>query len=156
MNAACKPVFGFGLIFLTSGHTKVVLAVKQGGAGILPPESVAWKTNKATPSRPSLLLSGDMLFMVSDQGFVACFDAKSGEQHWQDRLGGDFSSSPILADGRIFVSDQESKTHVLAVGKEFKPLAVNKLDSGCMASPAAVGDAIYLRTKTHLYCIGKK
>ncbi len=155
MNEALKPVMGHGLIFLNSGHTANVLAVKQGGAGVLPKDSVVWKTIKAGPTRPSLLLVDDLLYMFSDKGFASCVDAKTGMQHWQERLGGDFSSSPTLADGHIYISDQDGKTHVLAVGKEYKSEAVNKLDAGCMASPAMIGDAIYLRTKTHLYCIGK-
>lgn len=156
MNAACKPVAGHGLIFLSSGHTANLLAVKQGGVGKLPTEAVVWKTVKAGPTRPSFLLVGDELYTISDLGFAACVNAKTGEQHWQERLGAAFCSSPTLAEGRIYVSDQEGKTHVLEASKEFRSLAQNKLDAGCMASPAIAGDAIYLRTKTHLYCIGKK
>lgn len=156
MNEALKPVAGHGLIYLSSGHTKGVLAVKQGGSGMLAPDQVVWKTIKAGPSRPSLLLVDDMLFMVSDDGFAACVDAKSGTQHWQERFNAPFSASPTLAEGRIYVSDQDGTTQVYKASKEFESLAKNKLDEGCMASPAIVGDAIYLRTKTHLYCIGTK
>jgi outer membrane protein assembly factor BamB len=157
MNAACKPVAGHGLIYLSSGHTASILAVKEGGAGKLTPESLAWKTLKAGPTRPSFLLVDDLLFTVSDNGFVGCLDAKSGQQHWQDRLGGSYSASPTLAEGRIYVSDQDGKTRVFAAKKDaFELLATNTLADGCMASPAIVGDAIYLRTKTHLYCVGKK
>jgi outer membrane protein assembly factor BamB len=156
MNEACKPVFGHDLIYLSSGHTSNVLAVKQGGSGMLPPSAIAWRTIKAGPSRPSLLLAGDGLFMVSDNGFASCVDAKNGKQHWQERLGGGFSASPVLADGRIYMCDQDGKTQVIAASTVFKSEAVNKLDDGCMASPAIVGDAIYVRTKTNLYCIGKK
>jgi len=156
MNAACKPVFGHGLIFLSSGHTANVLAVKQGQAGKLAPEAIAWKTTKAGPSRPSFLLVGDDLFTVSDNGFASCVDAKTGKQHWQERLSGAFSSSPTLSEGKIYISDQDGKTHVIAAEKDYKSLAVNTLDAGVMASPAMVDDAIYLRTKTHLYCIKKK
>jgi len=141
---------------LSSGHSANVLAVKQGQSGKLPPEAIAWKTTKAGPSRPSFLLVGNELFTVSDTGFASCVDAKTGSQHWQERLGGSFSSSPTLADGRIYISDQDGKSHVLATNKEYKSFAVNTLDAGVMASPAIVGDALYLRTKTHLYCIGKK
>ena len=75
MNAACKPVFGHNLMYLNSGHTANVLAVKQGGKGMLSTQDVAWKTIKATPSRPSLLLIDDALFMVSDKGFAASINA---------------------------------------------------------------------------------
>ncbi len=156
MNEACKPVFGHNLVYLSSGSTSNVLAVKQGGSGMLPSSAIAWKTIKAGPSRPSLLLSGDELFMVSDKGFASCLDAKTGKPHWQERLNGDFSASPVLADGHIYLCDQDGKTDVVAASTTYKLEAVNMLDDGCMASPAIVGDAIYLRTKTNLYCIGKK
>ncbi|MCE9530082.1 MAG: PQQ-binding-like beta-propeller repeat protein [Planctomycetes bacterium] len=157
MNAACKPVYGHNLIFLSSGHTANVLALKQGGKGMIPKEDIVWKTIKAGPSRPSFLLVDDLLFTVSDNGFASCVDAKTGTQHWQERLGGAFCCSPTLAEGRIYISDQDlGKTHVFAAAKEYKPIAVNSLDAGCMATSAFVGDAIYMRTKTHLYCIGKK
>lgn len=156
MNEACKPVFGHNLIFLSSGHMSGVLAVKQGGSGTLSPAQIAWKTVKAGPSRPSFLLIDDMLFTVSDNGFAACVDAKTGKQHWQERLSGSFCSSPTLADGHIYLFDMDGKSHVLAVGKQYESQAINTLADGCMASPAIVGDAIYLRTKRSLYCIGRK
>ena len=156
MNEACKPVFGHHLIFLSSGHTSSVLAVKQGGSGLLAPDRIVWKSLKAGPSRPSFLLVDDMLFTVSDSGFISCVDAKTGKQHWQERLGGSFCSSPTLAEGRIYAFDMDGKGHVFAADKTYSSFAVNTLPDGCMATPAMVGDAIYLRTRTNLYCIGKK
>lgn len=156
MNEACKPVFGHGLIFLSTGHTSGVVAIPQGEKGLIPQEKIVWKSIKAGPSRPSYLLIGDSIYWVNDNGFVACSEAKTGKQHWQDRLNGQFCASPIYADGRIYLFDQEGKSHVLATGMKYESIAVNKLDAGCMGSPAAVGDALIVRTKTHLYCIGKK
>jgi hypothetical protein len=155
MNAASRPVFGHGLLFLTSGHTTQLWAVKQGGSGELNQDNVAWTINRGVPSRPSLLLIGDYLYLVSDQGFVSCVEARTGKQLWQERLGANCSSSPIFASGLIYIADEKGTTHVIEPGTEFKKVASNKLDQGCMASPAAVGDAIHLRTRTHLYCIGK-
>jgi outer membrane protein assembly factor BamB len=156
MNEACKPVFGHNLIFLSSGHTANVVAVKQGGSGLLPPDRIVWKSLKAGPSRPSFLLADDMLFTISDNGFTSCVDAKTGKQHWQERLGGSFCSSPTLAEGRIYAFDMDGKGHVFAADKTYSSIAINKLADGCMATPAMVGDAIYLRTRTSLYCLGKK
>ncbi|HLW64802.1 MAG TPA: PQQ-binding-like beta-propeller repeat protein [Gemmataceae bacterium] len=157
MNAACKPVFGHGLVFLTSGHDRILLAVRQGDSGMLSPENVAWKVSKnIVPTRPSLLLVNDLLFLVSDDGVASCLDAATGKMYWSERLNAPFSASPIYAEGRIYAADEIGKVYVLAADKSFKLLATNKLDDGCMASPAAVGDALYLRTKTHLYCIGTK
>ena len=156
MNEACKPVFGHGLIYLTTGHNPTVLAMKQGMKGTISKEDAVWKTIKAAPSRPSLLLDGDLLYMVSDLGFAACVDAKTGEQKWQERFGAKFDASPVLAAGHIFISDTEGKTHVIATGAAFKSVAINKLDAGCMGSIAVSGNELFIRTKTHLYCIAKK
>ncbi len=156
MNAACKPVYGHGLVFLTSGHTTQLLAVRPDGNGDLSKDGVAWKATQAVPSRPSLLLSGDLLYMVSDKGIASCLDAKTGKQLWQKRLGQAFAASPVLAAGHIYFADEDGSTYVLKEGPSFDLVGTNKLDGGCMASPAIVDDAVYLRTKTHLYCIGTK
>lgn len=155
MNAAARPVFGHGLIYLTSGHNMNLLAVKQGGTGDLTPDSVVWRTKRSVPTRPSLLLIDDLLYMVNDGGIASCLEAKTGKEVWQKRLGGAFSSSPIYAAGHIYMCDDSGKTHVLAAGRDPNEVVVNKLDTGCMASPAVVGDSLLLRTKTHLYCIGE-
>jgi len=159
MNEAAKPVFGHKLIFLTSGHTGNLLAVQQGCKGRLTKENVQWKRSGGVPTRPSLLLVDDFIFMVSDNAIASCLEAKTGKQVWQERLGGAFSASPIYAAGNIYLldeSEKEGKTHVIAAGPAYKVIAVNKLDSGCMASPTVAGDELFLRTRTHLYCISEQ
>jgi hypothetical protein len=108
------------------------------------------------PTRPSLLLIDGLLFLVADKGIASWVDAKSGQQVSQGRLQGEFSASPLYADGKIYCASQEGTTYVLEPGREIKVLAANKLDEGCMASPIAVEKALYLRTRTHLYRIEKK
>ena len=109
---------------------------------------------KSVANKPSPLLVGDLIFMVTDGGSVAsCVEAKTGNVVWSERLGGDCSASPIYADGRIYSCNESGKTSVIAAGREFKVLAENKLDDGIMASPAVAGKALYLRTKTALYRI---
>lgn len=157
MNVATRPVAGHGLVYLTSGNPNQLMALKQGGRGMLLKDAVAWETNKAVPNRPSLLLIGDLLFMVNDDGVFTCLDAKTGKPHWSERLNGSFSASPIYANGLIYLPNQTGKTTVAKVSKDaFEPVATNELKDGCMASPAVSGDAILLRTRTHLYSIGKK
>jgi outer membrane protein assembly factor BamB len=156
MNEATRPVFGHGLIYLTSGHTAQLLAVRQGGRGDVTKTGIAWKTNRGVPTRPSPLLVGDRLYMVSDKGIATCLEAVTGKQLWQERLGGSFCASPLYAAGHIYLSDEDGKTHVLAAESTFHCVAVNQLDAGCMASAAVAGDALFLRTKTHLYCIDQR
>ena len=156
MNEATRPVFAHGLIYLTSGHTAQLLAVRQGGSGDVTKTGIAWKANRGVPTRPSPLVVGDRLYTISDKGIATCLDALTGKQLWQERLGGDFCASPVYAAGHIYLSDEEGKTHVLADSATFQSVAVNQLDAGCMASLAIAGDALFVRTKTHLYSIGKQ
>lgn len=157
MNVGARPVAANGLLYLVSGHPAQLMAVKETGAtGAVSKDAVAWETDKAVPSRPSLLVSGDLLFMVSDGGVVSCLDAKTGKPHWSERLGGQYTASPVLAGGHIYLPNEIGKTTVLKASKDYEVVAVNTLDAGCMASPAVTGDTLLLRTKTHLYAIGKK
>jgi outer membrane protein assembly factor BamB len=90
---------------------------------------------------------------VADGGVVTCWDASSGKLHWRQRVGGQFSASPIAVDGRIYCCAEDGRTIVFAPAKEYKELAVNRLEGHFMASPAVSASAIYLRSDTHLYRI---
>ena len=102
------------------------------------------------------LLVGDELYMISDKGIATCLNAKTGDLLWSERLGGNFSSSPIFADGRIYVGNREGITFVLAPGAEYKLLASNQLDGAIMATPAALDNTLFIRTDKALYRIEKK
>jgi len=156
MNVGARTIGGHGFLYLLSGYTPQLMALKQGGSGMLPKEAAAWSVDKGVPSRPSLLLVGDLLFMISDDGLMTCLDAKTGAVQWSERQNGAYTASPIVANGLIYLANQTGKTIVVKASRKFEPVAVNELKDGCMASPAVSGDAIVLRTKTHLYCIGKK
>ena len=132
--------------------------MKADSKGVLQDEDAAWISKRSVPKKPSLILTGNLLFAIDDGGIASCYDAKTGEIHYQERLApkaGNFSASPILANGRIYTSNENGSTFVLAAKKEFKVLAENHLEDGCMASPAVTDDALFLRTKTHLYRIQK-
>jgi hypothetical protein len=149
-----RPVAAHGLLYMsTSFMQPEVLAVRLGD-GVTTPE-IAWRAKKGAPQMPSPLVVGDELYVVSDKGVGTCMDAKTGEVHWSERLGGNFCSSPLFADGRIYVGNREGDMFVLAPGKTLKVLATNKLDGAVMASPAAVGRSLYLRTDKSLYRIEK-
>ena len=113
-----------------------------------PRSHVAWRFGKGAPSKPSILLVGDLIFMVNDGGIVGALDAKTGEMVWRGRIEGTYSASPIVAGGRIYAFNEDGKTTVLEAGREFKVLAENFLPDGFMASPAVDGRALYLRTRT--------
>jgi len=152
-SGACRPVAGQGLVFAPMGSGGELLAVRPNGSGNVTETHLAWTYKRAVPRRPSPLLIDDLLFMVNDDGVAACLEAKSGEEIWRKRLAGNFSASPIHANGRIYFFDERGKATVIEASRRYEVLATNQLDDGFMASPAVTGNALYLRTKTHLYRI---
>jgi outer membrane protein assembly factor BamB len=163
-SASTRLLTGLGLVFAPTGFSSgQVLALRPGKPGEVidanspePPDSqlhVVWKTKRSVPKKPSLLVLGDLLFGVEDGGVASCWEARTGQVLWNERVGGNYSASPLAAAGRVYCFSEEGKTTVLAAGREFKRLAENTLEEGFMASPAVVGQALFLRTRTHLYRI---
>ena len=152
-----RPVFAHGLLFVTSSYNRSVLyAVKPAGAkGDVTDTHIVWKHDKGVPNTPSPLVMGDELYFVSDSGVASCLDAKTGTVYWSERLGGGFSASPVLAEGRIYFQNEEGVGTVLKAGKTFEVLAKNDLGERTLASPAVTDNSIFLRSKSHLWRIGK-
>lgn len=148
-----RPVAGHGMIFMSTGFgKKQLLAIKHEG---VPTPEIAWRYNKGVPSMPSPLLAGDELVFVDDGGFMTCLDARTGAEHYRERLGGNYSSSPILADGKIYIGSREGVMAVLRPGKKFEVLARNELPGAIMATPAALDGALFVRTDRALYRLGQ-
>jgi len=153
-SGSTRPVVGHGLVFIPTGFaTGQLLAVRPDGSGDVTETHVAWRLGRGVPKKPSLLLVGDLIFMISDNGIASCLQAKSGDVVWTARLDGSYSASPVAAEGRVYFFSEEGKTTVIEAAREFKVLAENSLDDGFMASPALAGKALFLRTRTHLYRI---
>jgi outer membrane protein assembly factor BamB len=151
-SAATRPVIGDGIAYIPAGFGKAgLLAIKLGGHGVLSANDLAWRMKKAAPNKPSVTLVNGLLFTVNDGGIATCLDAKTGDVVWSERLGGNFSASPIYAEGRLYAGNEEGKFYVFEAGRQFKVLAENQFPDGFMSSPAVSGKALYLRTKTALY-----
>ena len=149
-----RPVVGHGMVYICTGFMQSELwAIRLGGTGDVTQSHVVWKITKKMPLKPSPLLVGDELYVVSDTSNLTCVDAQTGKVLWEHRLGGNFSASPIIADGHIYFSSEEGKTSVLAPGREFKLLATNELKERIMTSPAVSGNTLFLRTDKALYRI---
>jgi len=156
-SASTRPVIGHGMIFYPTGFSAgQLLAVRTGGQGLITDTHVAWRVKRGVPNKPSILLVDDLIYLVGDAGIASCIAAKTGELIWQQRIGGEYSASPVYADGRIWFFSEDGKTTVIRHGKTFEVLAENQLEDGFLASPAIAGKAFYLRTRTHLYRIEKK
>jgi outer membrane protein assembly factor BamB len=156
-SASTRPVIGQGLIFYPTGFSAGQLfAVRTGGNGLITDSHIVWKVNRGISNKPSILLIDDLIYVINDTGIASCIEAKTGEVVWQKRIGGEYSASPVYADGKIWLFSEDGKTTVLKTGRAFEVLAESQLDEGFLASPAVVGKAFYLRTRTHLYRIEKR
>ena len=149
-----RPVTGHGLVFMsTSFNQPRLLAVRLADDGSS--AKLVWEEKKGAPSMPSPLVVDDRLFMVNDKGVATFLDARTGATVATLRLGGNFSSSPLFADGRIYAGNRDGDTFVIdpgaGPGAEPKILSTNHLDGRIFATPAAVGDSLYLRTDAALY-----
>jgi outer membrane protein assembly factor BamB len=154
------PVVGHGLLYASSGRAGPTLAILPVGSGDVTNSNVVWRAAKGSPFVPSAVLYGDYLYMVNDMSAVAtCYDARNGEVKWQGRLGSarreGFSASPVAVDGKVFFTNDDGVTFVLATGPEFELLHTNDLGEPVLASPALVGGRWYFRTAGHLLAIGK-
>ena len=154
------PAVGHGLVFAASGWRKDTFhAIKLGQRGDLTDtENVVWSLNRGAPYVPCPMLWGEEIYVLEGKSFFSCLGAIDGEHHYlKHRLPGflNFSASPVGAADRIYLLSEGGKTVVLQRGQEVKVLAINELDERFHASPAIVGNAIYLRGDKHLFCFAK-
>lgn len=155
-SSASRPVFDGTNAYIATGNGKgEMLCVRVDGQGDITDTHVVWRNGRGFPRMPSPVWADGLLFMVSDSGIVSGLDAAMGKELWQERLGGDYAASLLYADGRVFCFGQDGKATVLKAARTYEVLATNRLADGFMASPAVAGNALILRTKTHLYRIEK-
>jgi outer membrane protein assembly factor BamB len=153
------PVTAHGLLYVASGGPggNVLLAIRPGGRGDVTSSHVAWRSDRAAPYIPSPIVVGDYLYTIRSGGVMACFDARSGRLVWQERLDarGEYYASPVAADGRIYVTNEDGVVTVVAAKPTFEVLAVNEMGERTMASPAISHGMILIRTDTRLWAIGR-
>ena len=147
----------FNDIIYAPTRVKPLLALKAGGKGDVTSSHVLWSTANG-PDVPTPVTDGKYFYIVKDNGVVFCLDAKTGaEVYGQQRLkSGIYSGSPVLADGKIYVTNEDGLTSVIAAGPKFELLAENALNEYTLSSPAISDGRIYIKTSGHLYAIGKK
>jgi len=155
-NASLPAVAG-NLVAINTGHGKANLQafrITATTTGNITGQLV-WEQTKNIPTRSSPIVAGGLIFTTSDQGLIGAIDPADGSLLFSERTGGSISASPLFADGKLFFSTERGDTTVVKPSRTFEKIAVNRLDDGLMASPVAAGNCLYLRTRTHLYCIAK-
>jgi outer membrane protein assembly factor BamB len=151
-----SPVVAAGLIIAPSRQNPVI-AIRPGGRGDVTQSHKAWQFSRG-PDVPSPISDGTRVFLVTDNGVVYALDAKTGAVVWgPTRLkSGTYSASPVLAEGRVYVTNEDGLTSVFAAGPTFELLAENPLNDYTLSSPAVSQGQIFIRTAKQLFAIGTK
>ncbi|MFO0915874.1 MAG: PQQ-binding-like beta-propeller repeat protein [Pirellulales bacterium] len=151
-----STVLGPGMVFTAGGWggKETIKAFKLGVKGDSGESNLVWEQKKGMPKVPSMVYVPPYLFAVTDGGVATCLRAETGELVWQERLGGNFSASPVAADGRVYFVADNGDTTVVEAGPKFQVLAKNPLDEKVQASPAISHGQILIRTEKQLICIG--
>ncbi|WP_145169536.1 outer membrane protein assembly factor BamB family protein [Rubripirellula lacrimiformis] len=142
-EATCgTPIATAGHVFASGGYPdKETVCLDAKGKRV-------W-SNRTKLYEPSLVTDGENLYAVSDDGIAYCWDVADGTEHWKKRLGGNFSSSPVVVGGNVYVCDLSGNGYVFRASSEkFELVSKNQLGDDCYASPAIAGDAIFLRVGT--------
>ena len=152
-----SPIVVDGMVYAPT-RNRPLLALPAGGTGDLT-DQVIWSWSGAgSPDVPTPVCDGKYFYMVDDKGLITCLNAKSGEVIWgpERTAQGTVSASPLLADGKVYTLNENAVASVVAAGPEFKLLGTNELDGTyTLSSPVVSGSEIFIRTATHLYCIGE-
>ena len=136
------------------------MAIRPDGEGNVTKTHVAWHESKTIPRKaayvPSPIAVDKWFFVVSDEGYLNCFEAKTGNRLWIEKLGNHHSGSPVYADGHLYLTSDEGITYVVKAGPKFEVVAENPIGDQCFSSPAISNGQIFLRGNRAIYCIGKK
>ena len=167
-NVSPTVVTADGVIFSTGGFPRMgTVAVRAGGKGDVSTTNLVW-TSQTASYVPSPVVSAGRVFVVSDQGFASCLDARTGESLYKERLPGasgggmggkPFYASPVLAQDRLYAVSRRNGVFVIGTGAGFKLLAQNQLagdNSDFNGTPAIVGRQLFLRSNAALYCLEAK
>jgi outer membrane protein assembly factor BamB len=146
----------FGDLFFVPSRVKPMVAFRAGGRGDISESNRLWSFDRG-PDVPSPVTDGKYFYTVNDRGLMWCFDARTGQEIWgsQRLKPATYSSSPVLADGKLYISNEDGLTTVVKAGPKFEVLSENDLAGYTLSSPAISDGHIFLRTADFLYSIGR-
>jgi outer membrane protein assembly factor BamB len=162
------PVVAHGMVYVTNGYGGIqpIYAIKPGGNGDLTLQGeatssahIAWSTKRGGPYTPTPVVYEDLLYVVTNNGVLSAYDAKTGERAYQERVagkGGAFSASLVAADGKIYVTSEDGDVFVVKAGRKPEWLATNPMGEVLMATPAISDGVLYVRGMAHLFAIGNR
>jgi outer membrane protein assembly factor BamB len=144
-----------GELIVAPTRERPMLVLKAGGRGDVTKSHVLWSFRNG-PDVPTPVTDGTFLYVINDRGIMWCLDLKTGKEiYGRQRLRpGTYSGSPVLADGKIYITNEDGLTSVVKAGSSFQILAENDFDDYTLSSPAISDGQIFIRTRKFLYCIG--
>ena len=159
------PLIAHGLIYVTNGYRGIqpIYAIRPGASGdiTLPKgkessEFIAWSKPRGGPYTPTPLIYGDLMYVLSNNGVLAAYNAKTGERLYQERVGkgGSYSASPVAASGRLYLTSEDGEIYVVRTGPKFELIGENSVGEVTMATPAIAGDLMIIRGLKHVIAIG--
>jgi outer membrane protein assembly factor BamB len=160
------PIVAHGLVYITNGYRGIqpIYAVKPGATGDISlkegqssNEFIAWSTKRGGPYTPTPVIYGDLMYVVSNQGVLANYNAKTGERGYQQRLGngGSYSASLVAADGKIYATSEDGEVYVVKAGPNFELLGKSSIGEVAMATPAISDGMLIVRGMKHVFGIGE-
>jgi outer membrane protein assembly factor BamB len=160
IRVVASPVIAGNLVIGSCGQGggagNYLSAVKIGGSGNVSKTHVAYTLRKATPYVPTPLYLDGRLYLISDAGIATALDAATGKEIWSERLRAEFFGSPVIVDGKIYCATTKGEMIVLATGDTFQQLGRNPIGEGTHSTPCVDGGRLYVKTFTHLVCVGGK
>ncbi len=165
---APTPVFQDDILIVASGRRpeKPIFALRPGPRGDITlaegqtsSENVLWSRSGDGPYMPTPLIYGDYLYSILNQGILDCYDLRTGERYYRERLhhrGGGFSASPVAADGRLYLASEDGDVFVIKTGPEFEQIATNPMGEVLMATPALSEGTLYVRGRHHVFAVGRE
>jgi outer membrane protein assembly factor BamB len=153
-----RPVFYRGTLFVCTGFSSTkLLAIDPTGSGDVTDTHVKWTygTSTSVPQTPSVVCFENQIVLAADGGIATGVDIESGKELWRERLGGNYSASPLLSGNRLYIQGESGDAIVLELGGKPKKIAKNSLPGRIFASYAVVGNDLIIRSEQGVYRIGQ-
>jgi outer membrane protein assembly factor BamB len=159
------PLVAHDLIYITGGYPpgRKMYAFRPGAVGdisLKPGEDknafLAWTTSKGSPYTPTPIIYGSELYVLADNGVLSAYDAKTGENIYQQRLPTSFSASPVAADGKLYLSSEDGDVFVVKTGRQYELLSRNTMSQPLMSTPALTDGMLILRGDNAIYALGER
>jgi outer membrane protein assembly factor BamB len=151
-----RPVFYKDILFVCTGFmTGKLLAIDPKGKGDVTDTHVKWTFGKAVPNTPSILCYENQIVMASDNGIATGVDIATGKELWRERLGGNYSASPLLVGNRVYFQSESGEALVMEIGDKLKEIAKNTLPGRIFASYSVIDNDLIIRTEQGVYRIGQ-